>query len=112
LYESEVEFTESLAMDLYEISDKYLQSELADACEEYLSKHLKLDNLGAMIEFTEKFGTDLLRDAIVEFIGKNLQEIRKNHVDYVIPSIYLLDMASKFQEKLQVTEKKPGNFGR
>jgi len=41
LYQNEVKFTEELALDLYEVSHKYMQSELNQLCEQFLSKKVR-----------------------------------------------------------------------
>ena len=99
-----MELTESLALSLYELSDKYCQKELTALCEEFLSKHLTLDNLLSMIDFAEKFGTAKLKEAILEFIAENVQEIQKSQADFLIPCSYLLEVASNFQKKLKAME--------
>lgn len=72
-----MKLTVPLAADLYEISDKYLQSEMAGLCEDFLSNNLRLDNFNVMIGLTEKLGPSLLKDAIVDFITNNVEEIRR-----------------------------------
>jgi len=101
LYQNEVQLAEPLAMDLYEISDKYLQSELAGLCEDFLSKSVRLNNFIAMIDLIEKFGANVLKAAVLEFIAKNIEEIRKDQSNYVIPPSYLLEMISNLQKKLE-----------
>jgi len=101
LYQNKVELSEPLAMELYELSDKYLQTELAELCEEFLSINLRLDNLSVMVNFAEKFETPALKEAILEFMARNLEEIQKDQSDYAIPPPYIWEMGSKLKQKLE-----------
>ena len=106
LYQNVVELTEQLAIDLYEVSDKYLQKDLAALCEDFLSKNLTLGNFLSMIDFAEKFGILSLKQAILRFIANNLQKIKQSQSEFLIPYPYLLEVASNFQEKLESMGKK------
>ncbi len=98
LYQNEVELTEPLALDLYEVAKKYKQIELAKICEEFLSRNLRLDNFVAMIDFVEKSGAGSLKNAILAFMIKNIQEIQEKQRDYKIPKSYLWEVASRVRE--------------
>ena len=94
-----MELTEPLALELYEIADKYMQNELAGLCEEFLSKNLRLDNFISMIDFVEKFEAVFVKDAIIEFIIRNLQEIKANQTTYKVPDAYLWEVISRISHK-------------
>jgi len=99
LYKNEVELTETLALELYEVADKYMQNDLLKLCEEFLSKNIRLDNFTMMIDFVEKFEVQCLRDSIYEFIILNLQEIKEKHTEYKVPDVYLWEVLSRISQK-------------
>jgi len=98
LYQNQVELTKALALDLYAFADQFLQSELMHQCESFLVKNVRLDNLMALIDFVEKFGADSLKNSILEFMMKNLQEIKQNQNYYPIPPSDIWEIASQFQQ--------------
>jgi len=49
--------TESLALDLYILADKYMQKELVAICEEFIAENFSLGTLEAMIYLPEHFGS-------------------------------------------------------
>jgi len=102
LYQNEIELTETLALDLYVLADKYMQSELLKLCETFLVKNVRLDNLVRLCYLAEKFGVDSLKHEILEFIMQNIQEIRQNQSDYPIPPSYIWEAAFQSQQKFQI----------
>lgn len=101
LYQNQVELTEALALDLFVVADKYMQPELARLCESFLVKNVRLDNLVGLIDFVEKFGADSLKNSILEFMMKNLQEIKQNQSYYPIPPSYIWEVAAQFQQNFE-----------
>ena len=99
LYENEVELTEKLALDLYQLADKYMQSDLLGLCEQYLCKNIRLDSFISMIEFVERFDVGPVRDAILEFIIENIATIKGNQAEYKVPEIYLWEVAFRVSQK-------------
>jgi len=99
IYKNEVELTEKIALELFEVADKYMQNELAGLCEEFLSKNLRFDNLVFMIEFADKFEAIFVKDAIIEFIIRNLEEIKSNQAKYKVPDSYLWEVISRVSKK-------------
>lgn len=99
MYENEVELTETIALELYEVADKYRQNDLLRLCEEYLCRNLGLDKLASMIEFVEKFEVAGLKDTIFEFIIKNLMEIKEKYTEYKIPEAYLWEVLVRISQK-------------
>jgi len=88
-----------LALDLYQLADKCLQSELVKLCEEFLLKNLKLENLSLMIELTEKFEVEPLREKILRLIIQNHEKIREDVDQYKIPDFYLWEALSLMSKK-------------
>ena len=99
LYKNEIELTESVALELYEAADKYMQNDLLKLCEEFLCKNLRLDNFTSMIDFVEKFEMQFLRDSIYEFIIHNLQEIKEKQTEYKVPDAYLWEVLSRISQR-------------
>ncbi len=94
-----MELTETTALELYEVADKYMQNNLLRLCEEYLCRNLGLDNLASMIEFTEKFEVTGLKETIFEFIIKNLMEIKEKYTEYKIPEAYLWEVLVRVSQR-------------
>jgi len=99
LYQNTVELSEPLAMDLYQLADKYMESGLVKLCEEFLCKNLNLENLVVTIEFTERFQVQILRERIVEFIIQNHEKVEENSEEYKIPDFYLWEVIPKMSKK-------------
>ncbi len=75
MYTNKVELTESLAFDLYELGDKYLQKDIMEICEEFLINNINLENLERMEEFARKFKIDELEKEVKGFIKFHQEEI-------------------------------------
>jgi len=68
LYTNRVKLTENLAVDLYELGDKYLQKDIMEIYEELLVNNINLENLERIKEFARKFEIDGLEKEIKGFI--------------------------------------------
>jgi len=90
--------TEALALDLYALSSEYSQSELMKICENSLGKNVRLDNLVTLIDFAKKFGAESLKDSILEFMMKNLEEIKQSEIQSLIAPSYIWEVASRFKK--------------
>jgi len=95
MYQNQVELNEPLALDLYEIAEKYGQKELVSICEEFLSENLRLDNLQVMIDFIEKVGAELFKNSVLQWMTWNIQDIKEKQEEYKIPQSYLWEIASR-----------------
>ena len=58
-------------MDLYVLADKYMQKELADLCEDFLTNNVGLNNFEKMNEFAEMYDAELLTKTISELVERN-----------------------------------------
>ena len=95
MYKNEVELTEKLALDLYELADEYVENGLMKLCEEFLCKNLTSENLFLMIEFVEKFEAEALRESVLKFVIQDHEEIKKNFGEDQGPDFYLWEAISK-----------------
>ena len=70
---------EEVALELFQVADKFLVGELKDVCEEYLVKHLRVDNvidraiLGNLVDSSKliKAATNLIMKHIDELFEKD-----------------------------------------
>ena len=97
LYQNQVDFTEALAKDLYVLSDKYMQKDLADLCEDFLAFNLHLESVKEMADFAEMYGAELLRKAVSEFAENHSEEL---------PNLDLSRFHSKNSETSQIPSEK------
>ncbi len=95
LYQNHIQLTVPLALDLYGVSDEYMQAELIDMCGRFLSKNITIDNLMAIIDVVQKFGVDSLKSSILEFIVKNFQRLFENEIYNSLPPIYIWEIAAQ-----------------
>ena len=61
----------------------------------FYTSNLRLDNFVTVIDFVEKAGAEMLKNAVLEFMMKNLKDIKEKHEEYIIPQSYLWEIASR-----------------
>jgi len=67
--------TGELALDLFELSERYMIYELKIVCERYLAGLLTLDNCFKIFEVAYLYGATFLKEEILGFFKVHLSEI-------------------------------------
>ena len=60
VYDRELEIKEDFAMDLYELTDKWMMKDLNKHCKEYLESNFTLQNVGRIAKRAEEIGSEEL----------------------------------------------------
>jgi len=96
LYSDHVELNFDLALELLQQADKYSVADLKTHCETYLSANLRPENYVTVGQVSELVEASSIRQAVVEYIGKNMKKL-KGRKDFEQISDYLLrDSIVKF----------------
>ncbi len=95
IYCNEVKLTEKLAIDLLEISNKWLLSELQDQCEVFLGENLTLENFSQIAELAQKFPTMHLMNYVVDFGSQNLERLEEKEDLYKLDQCTLVNFIFK-----------------
>lgn len=90
IYGHEVELYERLAIELFELADKWSLMSLLQECERFLIENLSVANFFEMSVLAEKFWTSKLMNAVVEFGLKNLEELEKREDFFQVPQCVLV----------------------
>lgn len=80
LYCGEVkELTESVAVELLKVADKYAVSGLRDLSEQFLVDKLGVDNVVDLTNLADVCGANRLFEAGLSFMAENFEEVFKKH---------------------------------
>ena len=96
LYSEHVELGETSALELLQQADKYSIPQLTKECETYLAKNLTSENYVAVAEIADILEIVPLREAMVNFIAKNVKELKKRKDFDKISDSVLRDSIVKF----------------
>ena len=102
IYCNKIEMNEDLALELLEPADKFLLSDLRDACERFLDECLDLENFVKIFKKTADIETNLLKERIEEFISMNSNALKKREDVKALPE----DMLVKIHPDLCEVDRK------
>jgi len=68
IYGREFEIKQDLALDLYELTDKWVIKDLNNYCKDVLIQHFTLENIGEITRRAEDLGSDELHEAVADFL--------------------------------------------
>jgi hypothetical protein len=93
-----VELDEELAKNLFKLSDKWNITDLREKCEKYLMYIISLENFKEIAELAENLSTPKLMDAVLDFSVKNLKDLEKKSILYILPNTILVKALFKALE--------------
>ncbi len=76
LYSDDVELDVNLAKDLLTQADKYSIPALKELCENFLLGHIEPNNYVLLANLAELLEANKLRDAVRDFIAKNIKALK------------------------------------
>ncbi len=76
LYSDDVELDATLAKDLLTQADKYSVPELKGRCEQFLMNNIEPDNYVLLANLSELLEANKLRDAVRDYIAKNVNVLK------------------------------------
>lgn len=97
LYCGEVkELTESVAVELLKVADKYAVTGLRDLSEQFLVDKLGIDNVVDLTNLADLCGANNLFEAGLSFMAENFEEVFKKHD---IKSLSSTTLVQLFEQK-------------
>jgi len=79
LYSDHIELDSTLAEELLTQADKYSVPALKKICEEFLSEQLTPENYVKLANLSELVGADFLREAVKNYIAKNIRKLKQRN---------------------------------
>ena len=76
MYADHVDLNDTLALELLQQADKYSVPELAKACEKHLAENLTPENYVIVSQMAEMLDVVPLREAVVNYIAKNIRQLK------------------------------------
>jgi len=95
LYSDHIELDSILAEELLTQADKYSVPALKELCEEFLSHQLTPENYAKLANLSELVGADLLREAVKNYIAKNIRKLKQRNDFEQISTEMLRDVIVK-----------------
>jgi hypothetical protein len=89
LYCGDVRLTTNLALEVFLRADKYSVRDLKKKCEEFLVEHLTVDNFVKITCDLEETMSNFLKNALVEFVSKNLTNKKVRDEIFNLPKAIL-----------------------
>ena len=76
LYSDDIDLDLNLAQDLLTQADKYSVPELKTLCEKFLIANISADNYMLLANLSELLEANTLRDAVRDYIAKNIKILK------------------------------------
>ncbi len=76
LYSDDVKLNVNLASDLLTQADKFSVPELKVVCEQFLIENISADNYVLLANLSELLEANKLRDAVRDYIAKNIKTLK------------------------------------
>jgi len=96
LYSDHVELDYDLALELLQQADKYSVADLKAACEVNVAESIRPENFVVLGNIAELVEAALLRQTVVEYIGKNMKKLKQRKDFEEISDSLLRDSIVKF----------------
>jgi len=96
LYSDHVELDFHLALELLQQADKYSVADLKTACEAYLAESIRPENFAILGNIAELVEAVLLRQTVVEYIGRNMKKLKQRKDFEQVSDSLLRDSIVKF----------------
>lgn len=107
VYCGELELKEEFAMDLYELTDKWLLKDLRLSCREFLEQNLSISNFGQIAQRADDLGAEELCDAVADFAMNNYELLEEKNLERTPHSILrkIICKSKLFMIKRKITKK-------
>lgn len=101
IYGEEFSLTESSALELLQIADKYSLSILAESAEDFLIENLNSNNIIKLLEVAETIERPKLKTAVLSFVEKNIGTLTEKGALLGMPKCILIELLerAKFEEE-------------
>jgi len=87
VYCEELEISEELMVDLFELSDKWLVKSLNNDCHEFLKQNITLENFGKIAQLASDIGEDELFEIAANYGLKKCGKLEEEHLKDVKSSV-------------------------
>ncbi|XP_051161490.1 speckle-type POZ protein B-like [Leptopilina boulardi] len=77
IYMDKITNLKTLALGLYELSNKYYISELRIICEQYLQENLSVENVITILEHAELYESTNLKKECIKYIDENFEKVKE-----------------------------------
>ena len=99
IYSNSVHLDIRLALDVYQIADKYILNDLRVLCERYLISQINSSNVFELANEADRLDAVNLRKNVVVFMKQNWKDIDKEHAFNILPKSVIVDLLELAQFK-------------
>lgn len=95
IYCEDLNLTEDSALELLQVADKYTLPQLIKISEDFLINNLRTSNYAKIVKVAEGIDNTRLKEAILSFMGKNIQTVTQSEDINDISKTILIELLSK-----------------